>query len=210
MVAAKRGAMRSFDPVRLGLYEADAWVAYYRRRWPAFLIAAIGMVRIGFGLGWTSSAPAAWHVLRANQFWAAIPAEPDQDRSPDDDAAGARAEMRKFYDLVARTHRETFDVDVAADREIAWWRAHRQHQHPDRWPESADRQVLVDALAALYAHVYAVPLDSVMSAADARAEAMDISDRWVAEGCDPKSPLIDAERRALIRGYADLRAAVSV
>ena len=37
--------MRSFDPVRLGLYEADAWVAYYRRRWPAFLIAAFGMVR---------------------------------------------------------------------------------------------------------------------------------------------------------------------
>jgi hypothetical protein len=118
--------------------------------------------------------------------------------------------VRKFYDLVARTHRETFDVDIAADREIAWWRAHREHQHPDRWPEAADRQVLVDALAALYAHVYAVPLDSVTSAADARAEAMDLSDRWVAEGCDPKSPLIDAERRALIRGYADLRPAVSI
>src|SRR6185369_9320406 len=72
-VAAERGAIRSFDPVRLGLYEADAWVAYYRRRWPAFLIAAIGMVRIGSGLGWTTSAVAAWHVLRANQFWASFP-----------------------------------------------------------------------------------------------------------------------------------------
>src|SRR6185369_10712336 len=102
---------------------------------------------------WTTSAVAAWHVLRANQFWAAIPAEPEQDRSPDNDAAAARAQMRKFYDLVARTHRETFDVDVAAEREIAWWRAHREHQHPDRWPAAADRQVLVDALAALCVHL---------------------------------------------------------
>src|SRR5689334_13816772 len=25
--------MRTFDPVRLGLHEADAWVTYYRREW---------------------------------------------------------------------------------------------------------------------------------------------------------------------------------
>ena len=95
MVAAKRGAMRSFDPVRLGLYEADAWVAYYRRRWPAFLFAAIGMVRIGFGLGSARASRGAWYVLRANQLWAPW---------PDNDAAGARTQMLKFYGLIRRTY----------------------------------------------------------------------------------------------------------
>jgi hypothetical protein len=191
--------IRTFDPVRLGLYEADAWVAYYRRRWLAFGTAAIGMVRSGFDLGWVKSLPAAWYVLRANQLWAPF---------PDNDAAGAQAQMRKFYLLVARTHGATFDVDEAAAREIAWWRAHREHQHPDRYPHAADRRLLVQALADLYTHVYAAPAGAVVTAAEARAEAMDISDRWVAEGCDPRSPLIDAERRALVRGYAALRDAV--
>ena len=34
------------------------------------------------------------------------------------------------------------------------------------------------------------------------------SDRWIDEGCDPASPLIEEERAALIRSYESLRAAV--
>jgi hypothetical protein len=34
------------------------------------------------------------------------------------------------------------------------------------------------------------------------------SDRWVAEGCDPASPLVPEERAALVRSYAALLAAV--
>jgi hypothetical protein len=37
---------------------------------------------------------------------------------------------------------------------------------------------------------------------------MDISDRWVDEGCDLRSPLIARERGALVRSYAGLLAAV--
>ena len=35
-----RPRMRTFDPVKLGGYEADAWVAYYQRRWGTFLRAS--------------------------------------------------------------------------------------------------------------------------------------------------------------------------
>jgi hypothetical protein len=38
---------------------------------------------------------------------------------------------------------------------------------------------LVDALAALYSHVYAVPGESVQAAAEQRALAMRVSDDWV-------------------------------
>jgi hypothetical protein len=37
---------------------------------------------------------------------------------------------------------------------------------------------------------------------------MDISDQWVREGCATDSPLLAAERSALIRSYAALLAVV--
>ena len=138
----------------------------------------------------------AWLVLRANQLWAPF---------PDNDPDGARRAMEHFYRLVARHHGEQFDPARAAEREVEWWRAHREHQcdGPD-----ADRQQLVDALAALYAYVYGVPEDAVRTAAEQRAVAMDHSDRWVKEGRDPASTLVDQERAALVRSYAGLLAAV--
>ena len=96
-----------------------------------------------------------------------------------------------------------------------WWRVHRHHQHNpsdsnDQWgadPAVANR-ALVDALARLYAYVYGVPEADVSVAAEQRAAAMDISDRWVNDGREPASPLIAEERAALIRSYAALLAAV--
>jgi hypothetical protein len=37
---------------------------------------------------------------------------------------------------------------------------------------------------------------------------MDVSDRWVAAGCDPQDPTLAEERTLLIRSYASLLAAV--
>ena len=190
--------MRAFDPVRLGNAEADAWVAYYRREWAKFLRAAITMVRTGFALSWPRSVQGAWYVLRGNQLWAPF---------PENDAAGAREQMRRFYTLVSRAHHQTYDVDEAARLEIGWWRAHRELQHRDVYPEATE-EGLVDALAALYAHVYEVPVESVREAAAGRAKAMAVSDSWVAAGRDPASPALDEERAELIRGYTALRAAV--
>ena len=87
--------MRSFDPLRVGRLECDAWVAYYRRRWPRFLAAAIALTRQTFGLGWPQTIWGAWLVLRANQLWA-----PQAGNDPD----GARDCMRRFYTLVAVRH----------------------------------------------------------------------------------------------------------
>jgi len=189
--------MRNFDAERLGNYEADAWVAYYRRRWFAFLVAALGLVREGFGLSWPRSIGRAWLVLRANQVWAPY---------PDNDPDRARAYMRQFYADVSRINRETFDIDEAARLEIEWWRVHRYLQ---RESPSGATTPLVESLAALYAHVYAVPVAAVRGAATHRAEAMRISDRWVDAGCDPTSDAIAAEREELVKGYKLLKTAVA-
>src|SRR2546430_8846087 len=107
--------MRDFDPVKLGEAEADAWVGYYRRQWTTVLLASVTMVRVGFGMSWPNTLRGAWWVLRANQLWAPF---------PDNDPDGARALMRRFYALVARTSHERFDVDEAGRLEGDWWRGH--------------------------------------------------------------------------------------
>jgi len=40
-------------------------------------------------------------------------------------------------------------------------------------------------------------------------EAMDLSDRWVAAGCELSDPLLAAEREALVASHTSLSAAVS-
>ncbi len=188
--------MRSFDPRKVGRLECTAWVTYYQRRWLRFLAAALALTRHTFALPWLPTVRGAWLVLRANQFWAPF---------PDNDPDRARRCMRRFYRLVADHHRESFDVDEAARLEVEWWRVHRELQH-DR--TDSDEEPLSDAIAALYAHVYGVPIANVVQAAQKRALAMRYSDRWVDDGCDSASPLIGEERAALVASYAALLAAV--
>jgi hypothetical protein len=138
----------------------------------------------------------AWLVLRANQLWA--PA--------DNDPAGARRCMRRFYGLLRISYGEPRDVAEAARREVDWWAVHRERQHAGGDLDGDDE--LVDSLVALYTFLYGEPEAAVRPAAVYRTEAMDLSDQWVAEGCPPDSPLLAREHAALVRSYAALLAAV--
>ena len=188
--------MRSFDPRRVGSLECRAWETYYRRRWAAFLGASIGMVRAAFRMSWPRTLAGAWLVLRANMKWAPF---------PDNDPDAARALMRRFYAMLATSERASFDPARAAELEVEWWRAHRENQH-DAGDGSA--RELVVALRDLYAYTYGVEPADVEPAAELRAEAMDLSDRWVQDGCDPDAPALAQERALLVRSYAALLAAV--
>ncbi|TVY99941.1 hypothetical protein EAS64_40625 [Trebonia kvetii] len=195
--------LRSFDPVRLADLEYQAWVGYYLRRWPRVLIASVGLVRVGFGLGWYRTMRGAWLVLRANQLWAPYPGN---------DPAGARARMRRFYALVKLAHGEPDDPARAAELEVDWWRAHREGQHAgDRGEPAGDAEPgeeLTGALTRLYSYVYGEPESALRQAAVERARAMDLSDQWIREGCQPDSGLLPLEHAALVRSYAALLAAV--
>lgn len=194
---AGRGTPWSFDPVRLGGHECDAWVGYYRRDWRTVLTSAVGMVRVGFGLSWPDTLRGAWWVLRGNQVWAPYPAN---------DPDAARDYMRKFYALVARVHRMPIDPVEAARREVAWWHEHRVLQ---RERTDDDETALVDALTDLYAYVYDRPPGALRPAAADRALAMRVSDAWVADGCVLADPRLREERRLLVRSYSSLLDAVS-
>ena len=187
---------RSFDPSRVADLECAAWVAYYRRQWLRLLIAAVGLLRAGLGMSWPRTVRAAWFALRAIQAWAPLPAN---------DPEGARRYMRRFYTLVQDTHGQPRDPAESARLEIEWWRVHRVAQQA----ASGARDELTDAVARLYAIVFGVPESDVRPAAVHRCRAMQISDRWVARGMRPDSPLLAWERTVLARSYTALLAAVS-
>jgi hypothetical protein len=193
----------SFDPVRLGQCECAAWAAYYRHEWASFLRSAVGMVATGFGMSRASTLAGAWYVLQANRAWAPV---------PDNDPDSARAYMVRFYTVVRDSGWGNLDPTRAAALEVEWWRLHRAHQR-----EGADADALLDSLDALYSYVYDVPPSTlstpsstspVRHAARLRVEAMDLSDAWVAAGCDLADPLLAQERRALVASYTALRDAV--
>ncbi len=188
---------RSFDPGRIADLEYRAWVGYYLRRWPQVLAALAGLVREGFGMDWYRTLYGAWLLLRAGQLWAPL---------PDNDPDGARACLRRFYALVRLCYGEPASPARAAALEVDWWRVHRQGRYPAA-PRGAGDE-LVESVTRLYCYLYNEPEAQVRQAAIHRAQAMDLCDRWVAEGCQPDSPLLAQEHAALVRCYAALLAAV--
>jgi hypothetical protein len=192
----KSSPMRSFDPHSVGALECRAWETYYRRKWLAFLLASVGLVRRAFRMSWPRTLMGAWLVLRANQKWAPF---------PDNDPVAARALMTRFYRLLKVSENAPFDPARAAELEVDWWRAHRENQH---FGGDGSVRELEDALTALYAYTYSADPDGVRPAAVLRARAMHVSDRWVEAGRDPQDPLLREERALLVRSYAALLAAV--
>jgi hypothetical protein len=201
-------SMRSFDARLVGTVECRAWETYYRRKWAAFLVASVRLVRGAFGMPWPATLKGAWLVLRANQKWAPV---------PDNDPAAARRLMADFYRLLIANQPSLFDPERAAELEVEWWRVHRARQQaPQQRRGSATPRgggqesfdSLVDALVAVYEHVYGADPGELRRAAELRAEAMDVSDAWVAAGCDPADPQLARERALLVRSYAALLAAV--
>jgi hypothetical protein len=166
------------------------------------LTASVGLVRAGFGMSWPRTLHGAWLVLRANQRWAPY---------PDNDPAGARDCMRRFYTLVSRAYGGPADPSRAAELEIGWWRAHRESQHQHGAHTAGDAEPageLVQALTSLYCYLYSEPETALRPAAAHRARAMDLSDAWNRQGRKPDSPLLPLEHAALVRCYAALLAAV--
>jgi hypothetical protein len=193
---APASPMRSFDPRAVGRLECRAWETYYRRQWLACLVTFVALVRAAFRMSRPRTLAGAWLVLRANVKWAPY---------PDNDPDAARALMTRFYRLLRASEAASFDPARAAALEVEWWRAHRAAQHG---AGPGAREELVGALRDLYAYTYGADPEAVAAAAELRAEAMDVSDRWVADGCDPEAPALAQERALLVRSYAALLAAV--
>ena len=194
--AGQPGLLRSFDPLRIADLEYRAWVGYYHRRWFSVLAASVGLVRTGFGMSWPRTLYGSWLMVRASQLWAPMDNDPDK----------CRDTMRHFYALVKLTYGKPESPRKASELEVDWWRVHREVQYSDT--ARPDDDELIGSLTRLYSYLYGEPEEAVRTAAAHRVRAMDLSDQWNAEGCQPASPLLPLEHAALVRSYAALLAAV--
>jgi hypothetical protein len=191
------GRLRSFDPLRIADLEYRMWVSYYRRNWLRVLLAAVRLAWLGFGTDWLLIVQSAALLMRAVLLWAPF---------PDNDAEGAHACMSQLYGLIRLRFGEPADPARAAGLELNWWTVHRERQYA---PDSAELfHKLVDAVTHLYSCLFSEVEAAVRPAAVFRVQAMDLSDQWVREGCQPDSPLLPLERATLVRAYAALLAAV--
>jgi hypothetical protein len=181
---AARSSPRS-SPEAMARLEQRAWQAYYERRWPMLgrLLFRITREQIGLPL-WRALYP-AYLAARAQIVFA----------RRENQGGVAEAYMRRFYEQVRRAKGSRYDPARAAAAELRWWVVHR---HRADYP---DTTALVDALADLYAELYQRPADAVRPAAHHRAEAMELSDRWVRDGKDPRSPLLGEIRAELAESY---------
>jgi hypothetical protein len=192
-----QGGPLSFDPFRVANLEHRMWVGYYQRRWIQVLAAAVRLLWLGFGMDVVGIVQAAWLMLRAIQLWAPV---------PDNDPAGAQAFLHEFYASIRLRFGAPADPAQAAALEIDWWRAHRERQYsPDPAETGED---LLNSVTRLYCYLFGQAEAMVRPAAVHRVQAMDLSDRWVREGCRSDSPLLPLGHAALVRAYAALLAAV--
>lgn len=187
---ARRGRERG--PEGLARLEQRAWQAYYERRWARLARLLLIVTRGHFELPLWQTPYATYLATRAQLAFARR-----------GDAGGeAEAYMRRFYAVVRRARGSRYDPARAAAAEVGWWVVHRNRA------DYPDTTALVDALASLYTELYRQPRDAVRPAAHHRAEAMELSDRWVHEGKDPRSPLLGAIRSELARSYRALGRAI--
>ncbi len=184
----------SLNPARLARYEKENYVAYYQKDWLMLLRISVGLVKESFGLSWLQAAYGAYLIARAEIAFAPF---------PENDLPRATAFITRFYTFLKSVHHADFDPAHLARLELNWWIVHR------KCFGNADNAELVDALAALYAEVYAVDSSKVREAARLRAAGMLYSDLWVNAGKPAGSPLLVQEEDSLLRSYTALKAALS-
>jgi hypothetical protein len=187
-----RSPLTAFDPEAVGRQEQRAWQAYYLHQWPQLFDLMLRMTRSAFGLSLPQAVYASYLNTQAQVVWSRQGA-----------ADGlAEAYMLKFYEYVREPVGGTYDSVKAAKLEVQWWAIHRNR---DQYPDHA---ALAHALADTYAEVYRLPAERLLPAGEARAAAMDLSDRWNREGKDPNSPLLEEIATLLVQSYRSLSEAV--
>lgn len=108
-----------------------------------------GMITVQF----PSSLLAAYDITRASMAWA--PIQHDEDR--------IRSHFVRFYPLPRRYSDLPFDLDRAAQLELAYWAVYRQLLR------QSDQAAFVDTMTRLHSEVFGLPEDQVRLSAERRA-----------------------------------------
>ncbi|MBV9324200.1 MAG: hypothetical protein JO352_10475 [Chloroflexi bacterium] len=158
---------------RIAELEAGGWRAYYDRDWPRVIRLMVALNQEQFHIPFPLSVVAAMHVARASIAWAPVEHE----------EAAVRHHLRRFYRMARRWSDLEFDPHRAADLEIGYWIEHR------RLLGEADKSSFVDAMAALHAELFQLPISRMQESAEWRVKANNTVD--LITGGDSQDPEAD-------------------
>jgi hypothetical protein len=155
--------LRAFDPGEAGRLDAEMWRSYYDRDRLLLFRQLAELLRAQYHLSVTQSWVTAFHAARA-----AVRFQKGTRRA---EYEAALPDLLAFYAAVLGPRR---DPARAARLELEWWILHRERTAPPR-------QALEQALAALQAEIYQMPIERFSEHARLRAEAMLFRDNKAAQ-----------------------------
>jgi hypothetical protein len=161
LYGVRRTNMRSFDSDGVARLETAMWRSYYGRKRLSLFNELAETLRTQFNLPLVRSNAVAYRAAAAAFTF--------KDGHSRRDYEKALPDLINFYTSIREVSDIDFDPARAAQLELEWWIIHRERsRHP-----TSD---LVDALAALQAEIYQVPVETVREHARLRSAAMIIRD----------------------------------
>lgn len=153
--------IRQFDPKVVAHLDTEMWRSYYDRK-PLKLFFQLGaLMRKQFNAPFWRSQIMSYQAAKAAFVF--------KDGKQRSDYKKALPYLHKYYTIINKMSKTSFDVQKAAELELEWWIVHRQraqHQGGD----------LEQALAESAAVIYNISPTQVNEYAQFRANAMDIRD----------------------------------
>ncbi len=140
---------------RIAELEAGGWRAYYDRDWPRVIRLMVALNQEQFHIPFPLSVVAALHIARASVAWVPV----------DHDEAAVVVHLDRFYRMARRWSGLEFDPRRAADLEIGYWIEHRRLIGVD------DKTPFVEAMAALHAELFSMPVEQMRDSAESRVRA---------------------------------------
>ena len=176
-----RGASRrkiTFVPGQLADYEAKGWEAYYQHNWLKFfwLITQVGKQQ--FKLPLWRAFQAAYYIARASAEWAKKVNRPEM----------VLAYITRYYRLARRYSGMSFDPNIVAELEEAYWDVHR------RLVGKPDKTEFIETLTRLHSALFELTPEQARPSANARVLANNTIDE-----------IIRKETTDLNKSWADLR-----
>jgi hypothetical protein len=147
--------MVQLDAERLAQLEAGGWRAYYDRNWPRVIKLMVQLNQEQFHVPFPLSAVAAFHIARASIAWAPVENNPSV----------VQRHMERYYRVARRWSVLQFSPARAAEYEIRYWIEHR------RLSGKEDKGPLLDAMTALHAELFGLPLERARDSAEWRVRA---------------------------------------
>ena len=112
-----------FDPDRMAEMDTAMWRDYYDKKYLALFSELYALSREQFGFSPLDSLRIAVSAARAAKTF-----QPTASRAA---AEAAVPDLANYYGLLAKAAPKPFDVSKAAELELDWWQARREHVSPE-------------------------------------------------------------------------------